>query len=116
MSVCLDAISKELLVPFVRDSIKNDRDPTAEFYQEWLIHIEDRSYLFYYHTTYSYLLSFHLLAERVRKNNSNHIMAAHVPFAPLFFSFQHPKNQQLYLRDIWQRVQMTGILQNYLSA
>ena len=43
-------------------------------------------------------------------------MAARVQFAPLFFSFQHPKNQQLYLRDIWQRVQMTEILQNYLSA
>ena len=43
-------------------------------------------------------------------------MAASVQFAPLFFSFQHPKNQQLYLRDIWLRVQMTGILQNYLSA
>ena len=116
LSVCLDAISKELLVPFVRDSIKNDRDPTAEFYQEWLSHVEDRSYLFYYHITYSYLLSFHLLTEGVRKNNSNHIMAARIQFAPLFCSFQHPKYQQLYLRDIWQRVQMPEILQNYLIA
>ena len=116
MSVCLDAVSKELLVPFVGDSIKNDRDPTAEFYQEWLSHAEDRSYLFYYHITYSYLKSFHLLTEEVRKNNLNHIIAARIQFGPLFCSFKHPKYQQLYLHDIWQRVQMPEILQNYLCA
>ena len=103
--VCLDAISKELLVPFVGESNKNDRDSTAEFYQEWLRYVEVRSYLFYYHITY-YLLSFYLLTQGVRKNNSNTIMAARVQFAPLFYSFQHPKYQHLYLCNIWQRVQM----------
>ena len=43
-------------------------------------------------------------------------MAARIQFAPLFYSFQHRKYQRLYLRDIWQRVQMSHILQNYLCA
>ena len=115
-SVCINAISKELLVPFVRDSIKNDSVPTAEFYQEWLSYVEDRSYLFYYHITYSYISSFHFLTEGVRKNNSNQIMASRVQFPALFYLFQHAKYQQPYFHDIWQRVQMPGILQNYLFA
>lgn len=43
-------------------------------------------------------------------------MAARIQFAPLFYSFQYRKYQRLYLRDIWQRVQMSDILQNYLCA
>ena len=60
LSLCLDAINKELLVPFVRDSINNQRDPTAEFYQEWLSNVQDRSYLFYYHITY-FIIVYHFI-------------------------------------------------------
>lgn len=42
-------------------------------------------------------------------------MASHAQFAPLFYSIHHPKYQQLYLRDIWLRVQMPETLQNHLS-
>lgn len=73
LSLCLGAINKELLVPFVRDSIKNQRDPTAEFYQEWLSNVQDRSYFFYYHITYFIIVYHFSYLQRGSERKSNHI-------------------------------------------
>ena len=48
LSVCLEAIEKELLVK---------KQSTAEEYQECLTSVEDNSYLFIYQIAFSYLLS-----------------------------------------------------------
>ena len=56
LSVCLEAIAKELLVCYVRCCIQNEKQPTVEEYQECLTSIEDNSYLFLYHIAFSYLL------------------------------------------------------------
>ena len=102
LSVAMEAMAKELLLPFVRYSISKSQKPTAAKYQEWFKAVKDQSYLFWYHITFSYLLSFHLLTEAVRKNHSERIMAALIQFVPLFFTFHHPKYQQLHMRDVWQ--------------
>ena len=78
LEACLEAISKELLTLYVRDCMKNNTTPNAESYQIWLSNVKDHTYLFYYHVTFLFLLSFHLLTEAVRKNNADHIMAARV--------------------------------------
>ena len=65
--------------------------------------------------TFLLLLSFHLLTEAVRKNNADHIMAARVQFAALFFSFHHPQYQHLFMRDIWLRVQMPEELNHFVG-
>ena len=66
--------------------------------------------------TFLYLLSFSLLTEAVRKNHHQRIITARVQFAPLFYSFHHPKYQRLHFRDILQRVQMPKELRNYINA
>ena len=65
--------------------------------------------------TFSYLLSFHLYTEAVRKNHSANAMGARIQFAPLFYSFHHPKYQQLHLHDFWQRVQMPEPLKSFIE-
>ena len=47
LSVCLEAIVKELFVPYVCHCIQNENQPTTEEYQEWLTSAEDNSYLFF---------------------------------------------------------------------
>ena len=116
LEVCLEAISKELLTPYARDCMKSNTTPNAESYQIWLSNVKDRTYLFYYHVTFSFLLSFHLLTEAVGKNNADHIMVAQVQFAPLFFSFHHPRYQHFFMRDICQRVQIPGELNHFVSS
>ena len=46
------------------------------------------------------------------------VIAARIQFAPLFYSFSHPKYQQLHLQDeyIWQRVQMPQEIKEYIST
>ena len=47
LSVCLEAISKELLVPYVRCCVQNENKPIAKEYQEWLTSAEYNSCLFF---------------------------------------------------------------------
>ena len=96
LEVCLEAISKELQTLYVRDCVKNNTTPNAESYQIWLSNVKDYTYLFYYHATFSFLLSFHLLTEAVHKNNTDHIIAAQVQFAPSFF-FLSPSTISIFV-------------------
>ena len=116
LSVLLEALTKELLTPYVRDCISKCEEPTVLGYRSWMDSVCNSSYIFYHHITFSYLLSFHLLTEGVRKNNSGRIMAARVQFAPLYYSFRHPKYQYLHLRDLWQRALMPAEVRSFLSA
>ena len=62
--------------------------------------------MLYYHFAFTYLLAFNLYTEITRKNHSLGIMAAQIQLAPLFYSFKHPKQQVLHLRDLFERAQM----------
>ena len=116
LSVCLEALSKELVLPFVHECIRNEEEVSVEGYQKYFKNVQNQSYIFFYDIAFSYLLSFHLLTEAIRKNNSRRILAARIQFAPLFYSFHHPKYQQLHLRDIWQRAQMPEPLLEFVNS
>lgn len=112
---CLEALSKELVLPFIRHSIQNDEEPTAIGYNKWYeCFVENQNYAFLFHVTFSYLLSFHLYNEAVRKNNSENIMAARTTFAPLFYIGHHPKYQLLLTRDLVERVNYDEPVKTYV--
>ena len=71
------------------------------------------TYIFIYNVTFSYLLAFHLYMESVHKNHSLRVLGARIQIAPLFYSFFHPKYQQLHLRDLFQHMQMPKELREY---
>ena len=87
----------------------------VENFQDWLHNVQNQSFLFLYHVTFSYLLSFHLYTGAIRKNHSANAMGTRIQSAPLFYSFHHPKYQQLHLRDLWQRVQMPERLKSFIE-
>ena len=70
LSVCLEALSKELVLPFVHECIRNEEEVSVEGYQKYFKNVQNQSYIFFYDIAFSYLLSFHLLTEAIRKNNS----------------------------------------------
>ena len=112
---CLGALSRELLLPYVRHSISNDEDPTSGGYNLWYENlVENQNYAFLFHVTFSYLLSFHLYNEAVRKNNSDSMMAARTTFAPLFYIGHHPKYQLLLTRDLVERVKYDEPVKTYV--
>ena len=113
---CLFALSKELLIPYVRDCQKIRIKPTNQHYLNWVHNTCGDQYMFLYHITFSYLLAFSLYTEATRKNNSMRMMSARVQLAPLFYSFKHPKYQQLHLRDLYERAQMPDSIKYYVEG
>ena len=97
----LETLSKELFVLFVKEYIKFRKETTKTNFQKFLENVKDENYIFIYHVTFSYLLAFHLYMESVHKNHSLRVLGARIQIAPLFYSFFHPKYQQLHLRDLF---------------
>lgn len=116
LEIVLFALSKELLVPYIRHCIQNALTPTASHYNTWFEEdVVDQRYCFLYHITFSYLLAFHMFNEGVRKNNSNIILAGRTTFHPLFFHGNHPKYKKLHLRDMIERVKLPGDIIEYFK-
>ena len=116
LRACLYALSKELLVPFVRDCLKVEIIPNNDNYLNWVVETCGYQYMLYYHFAFTYLLAFNLYTEATRKNHSLRMMAARIQFAPLFYSFKHPKYQVLHLRDLFERAQMPDEIRCYVES
>ena len=112
----LYALSKELLVPFVRDCLKAEIIPNNDNYINWVVETCGYQYMLYYHFAFTYLLAFNLYTEATRKNHSLRMMAARIQFAPLFYLFKHPKYQVLHLRDLFERAQMPDQIRSYVES
>ena len=72
--------------------------------------------MLYYHFAFTYLLAFNLYTEATRKNHSLRMVASRIQFAPLFYSFKHPKYQVLHLRDLFERAKMPGKIRSYVES
>lgn len=86
-SVCLDTISKEL-VRFVWDTLKVKEIQQLIFIKNVLAKFKIEAL---YLITLFYYLYFTTMG--ARKNNSDHVMAAHIQFVSLFYLFQHLEYQ-----------------------
>ena len=99
---CFEALSKELLVPYICYCIEKREEASDEGYQELIDNfVDDPTYMFQYHVTFTHLLGFHLYNEATRKNHSFQMwwQGSNVL---IFFSFNHRKYQKLLLRDLCQ--------------
>ena len=112
----LYALSKELLVPFVRDCLKAEIIPNNDNYINWVVETCGYQCMLYYHFAFTYLLAFNLYTEATRKNHSLRMMAARIQFAPLFYLFKHPKYQVLHLRDLFERAQTPDQIRSYVES
>ena len=112
----LFALAKELVLPYVLHSIRAKETPSASGYLLWYDeNVYSQNYSFTYHVTFSYLLSFHMFNEGIRKNNSENIMAARTVFHPLFFVGYHPMYKKLHLRDLIERTSYPNEIGDYLK-
>ena len=59
LEVCLTALTKELMVPYIRFCHEIEVVPSAEDYIQWFSsNIQNQNYAYLYHVTFSYLLAF----------------------------------------------------------
>ena len=106
LATALEAITKELLVCYVRDSHYCDVEVSAESYYQWLSTVKNANYIFWYYMAFTALLAFSFFNAAVRKNNSSLMMASRTVFTPLFYGRPHAKYQELLLRDACLRTMM----------
>ena len=113
-----EALSKELITPYIRYCLSNDEIVSTEGYASWVEESETvgPTYMFFYHCAFSYLLAFNLYTEGTRKNNSLTMQAARVEFTPLFYAFNNPKYQLLHLRDMCQREQYPSPVSKFVTS
>ena len=116
LCACLYALSKELLVPFVRDCLKAEIIPNNDNFLNRVVETCGYQYMLYYHFAFTYLLAFNLYTEATRKNHFLRMMAAPIQFAPLFYSLKHSKYQVLHLRDLFERAQMPDEIRCYVES
>ena len=117
LGAILEALSCELLVPFVKLCKLDGVEATTTGYFSWVeSNVLDPVYLFLFHMCFTFILSFHLYNKATRKNNHTNMMAARVAYAPFFFGTPHPKYRELHLRDMCQRVQYPQELADYMVS
>ena len=116
LSSCLYALSKELIVPFNCDCQTYRVKPRSENYSEWINEKCSEQSMLFYNLANSYLLDFNLYTEATHKNHSIRMIAARVQFAPLFYSFKHPKYQKVPLRKLLEHAQMPELLISFLGS
>ena len=104
------------MVPFVRDCLKAEIIPNNNNCLNWVVEMCGYQYMLYYHFTFTYLLAFNLYTEATGKNHSLRMVAARIQFAPLFYSFKHPKYQLLHLQDLFERAQMPDKIRSYVES
>lgn len=56
LSVYLDAISKELLMPFVRKCMWDQEKPTIQLYQQWLKTLNDQTFILLPHYVFIFVI------------------------------------------------------------
>ena len=116
LEVALQAISAELLIPYIRDCISHNIRPSFSGYFAWIeTNVNDPVYNFLFDICFTYLLAFKLYNEATRKNNSDRMMAARVAFAPIFTGRNHPKYRELHLRDLVLRTQLPDDMAQHIK-
>ena len=72
LQTTLDALSRELLVPYVRYCLHAGFEASTTGYTAWIENdVEDSNYLFLYHMAFMYLLAFNLYNEATCKNHGD---------------------------------------------
>ena len=99
LTALLEAISKELLVLYVRDSHANNTETSVQNYYQWVARVVNDNYIYMYYMAFTALLAFSLYNAAIRKNNSSLMMASRTVFTPLFHGRPHPKYQEIMLQD-----------------
>ncbi|CAC5359316.1 unnamed protein product [Mytilus coruscus] len=94
-----DALARELLLTHVRNSLESGAPVSLESFNDWVRDsVVDPNYLFLFDMCFTFLLAF-------KRTITKLSWQPEYSLRPLFFAGNHPKYQELHLRDLCDRVQ-----------
>ena len=112
-----EALSNELLVPYVRYCSLKSLPLSAEMYMKWVEKfVQDPFYLYLFDICFTFLLAFYLYTESVRKGSHDNMIASRTVFTPLFFASLHPFYQELLVKDMLDRARYPKPLDTYTKS
>ncbi|KAJ8048815.1 hypothetical protein HOLleu_01285 [Holothuria leucospilota] len=89
----------ELLLPYIRRCMKSATEPTSQGYLNWSKSVTDPNYQYMQEQVLRYAQAIINFREGIRNNNWSLIKTGLFKFAPLFHARNHPKYQQIELRE-----------------
>lgn len=89
----------ELLLPYIRKCMKSATEPTSQGYLNWSKSVTDPNYQYMQEQVLRYAQAIINFREGIRNNNWSLIKTGLFKFAPLFHARNHPKYQQIELRE-----------------
>ena len=92
-------MADELLLPYIRESLKVCKPPTANGYWSYCTNSLNPNYLYVQQTTFTYLHAMMMLRKGIRYGQSLPILAAKSKLALLFFGRNHPRYQVMTTHD-----------------
>ncbi|MES9969685.1 MAG: hypothetical protein ABW092_06590, partial [Candidatus Thiodiazotropha sp.] len=116
LQIVFRAVSKELLIAFVRQNLANGKQPTIDKYFRWLQTVKDPNYLFMQEIVFTCLVALNIFRIGVRGNNSAVMLAGRQKFSRLFYIMGMTKYQEICSRDMVNRAHYPPELQNYVRA
>ena len=99
LNILYHGTMSELLLPYIRDCIKSGCEPTSDGYLDWSTSVKDPNYQYMQEQILLYAQAILNFREGIRNNNWSLIKTGLFKFAPLFHARNHPKYQQIELRE-----------------
>ena len=116
LQIVFKAVSKELLIAFVREKLVNGEQPSVDKYFQWLKAVKDPNYCFIQEIVFTYLVALNIFRIGVRRNNSAVMLTGRQKFARLFHIMGMTKYREICSRDMSDRAHYPPGLQDYIRA
>ena len=104
LKISMIAVSKELVLPFVRECLARDINPSVYSFYTYMRDVKNPNVNFLMHAMLTYVFALFLFRAGERSNNSDAILAARMKFSSLFFGMNQTFYQEIEVRDLKARV------------
>ncbi|XP_052075429.1 uncharacterized protein LOC127712863 [Mytilus californianus] len=116
LMIFMHSMAQELLVPYCRQEVKKNANPSLTGYFSYLNGATSSNYKFMSEVVFTYCLALHVFRAGIRRDNSTAIQAGKVKFSPLFFGFNMPFYMETFIRDSFVRVQCPPEVLAFIGA
>ena len=115
IQIFFKATARELLVPYVKECIRNGDDPELKGLYTWLNNCKSKNMKFLFTCVFTYCFGLHLFRKGVRRGNYQVIVTAMNKLSPLFYGFNKTQYMEIDLRHNITMNQCPDVVQQFIS-
>ena len=112
--IVLESLVKELMVPYVRQSMEAGKEVTVQDYMQWMDHTKNKNYQLHQKFV-NVLIAMTQMRTGIRTNSCRSMLAGRQRLAPLMFIGRNRIHQRLLLRDMISRQQQPPAVKQFVE-